>query len=101
MLLIILATIYQGSIPNLLHTQTYAKTLSRMHIRYVLAGELGPKLAHFTHELSNTNPIREWNPQPLHDYPKRKIQIENTTPTRHTPLLPSHPTNTNNHTTFL
>jgi hypothetical protein len=59
MLLINLATIYQGSIPNVLHTQNHAEILSIIHLRYVLAEEPDPQHAHFTHELSDNNHIRE------------------------------------------
>jgi len=38
MLLLYLATIYQGTLPTLRHTQTHAHNLSRIHLRYTLAG---------------------------------------------------------------
>jgi hypothetical protein len=40
MLLVNLATIYQGRIPTLTHTQQHAEALSRSHLNYLLTGEL-------------------------------------------------------------
>ncbi len=71
MLLINLATNCQGNIPNLLHTQIHAETLSKMHLRFVLEGELDPQIAHLTHKLSNTNPTRAWTPNTAMTAPGR------------------------------
>jgi hypothetical protein len=93
MLLVNLATIYQGNIPNLLHTQTHVEILYRMHLKYTLTRELDPQLAHFTRELPSTNPIREWHPQPLFllrgENHKQKIQHHPGIPY---PFLPTHQT---------
>ncbi len=40
MLLVNLTTIYQGSISNIKHTQQHVHDLSRIHLRYVVMGEL-------------------------------------------------------------
>jgi hypothetical protein len=56
MLLINLPTIHQGRIPTLTHTQHHAESLSRSHLRYILAGELDIYVTKLIHDL--TNPIQ-------------------------------------------
>jgi hypothetical protein len=53
MLLINLATIYQGRIPTLGHTQLHADTLSRSHLKYVIIGELDTHVTCLIRELTN------------------------------------------------
>ena len=53
MLLINLATIYQGRIPTLRHTQLDAETLARSHLKYVLIGELDTYETCLIRELTN------------------------------------------------
>jgi hypothetical protein len=67
MILVNLATIYLGTIPTLQHTQHYAYILSRIHLRYVLTGELDWRLDHLIQDLSTTTCI------PTGNYPPRTI----------------------------
>ena len=56
MLLVNLATIYQGTISTLRNTQQDAYALSRVHLRYVLTRDLDGHLAQLLLDLSNTHP---------------------------------------------
>ena len=56
MLLIKLATIYQGTLPTHRNTQTHAHQLSRIHLRYTLTGELDPSVPRIVRELHITDP---------------------------------------------
>ena len=55
MLLINLATIYQGGSSTLRHSQIQAEQLSRIQLRYTLTGEMDPLIAHMVNELRKTN----------------------------------------------
>ena len=49
MLLTNLATIYQERILTLTHTQHHADSLSRSHLKYVIAGELDAYVTNLIH----------------------------------------------------
>ena len=53
MLLVNLTTIYQGRIPTLTHTQYHAESLSRSHLKYILARELDTYVTKLIHDLTN------------------------------------------------
>jgi hypothetical protein len=64
MLLINLATIYQGTLSTLRHTRTRAQHLFRIHLRYTLTGELDPSVPSIVQELHITHPILPWTLNP-------------------------------------
>ena len=79
MLLINLATIYQGTIPILRHTQAHAHQLSQIYLQYTLTGELDRNIKRIIKELRNTDTTHPWPTPTLHSShtspaPPRKSQ---------------------------
>ena len=79
MLLINLATIYQGGTPTLRHSQLHAEQLSHIQLRYALTWELNPLTTHMGNEFRNHNNTHLWvtypNPRP---YPHTTLPRDNT-----------------------
>jgi hypothetical protein len=94
MLLINLATIYQGAIPTLRHTQAHAYQLSKIHLRYTLTGELDSTVPQIIQELSNTELTRPWPPPTVHPTPQTKQTRYSTRirPKQNNQTLSQHPT---------
>ena len=88
MLLINIATIYQGRIPTFRHTQLHAETLSRSHLKYVLTGELDTYVIRFIRELTNQARRIIRNPH------TRKTTHTNPTATTHNNPTTAPPTST-------
>ena len=84
MLPINLATIYQGRIPTLRHTQLHAETLSRSYLKYVLTGELDAYDICLIRELTNQACRIVRNPRT-----RNTTQAQSTTTTQNIPP-PSH-----------
>ena len=93
MLLINLATIYQGAIPTLRHTQAHAHQLSKIHLRYTLTGELDANIPQIIQELSCTDPTRPWPHPPIHHtkQPKRLRKSNRKRPRQPNQTLSHHP----------
>jgi len=91
MLLINLATIYQGTLPTLRHTQIHAHHLSRIHLRYVLTGELDPSVPSIVRELHITDPRIPWPISPITYNTHELYQRRYTTRTRNQTHTTQHP----------
>jgi hypothetical protein len=89
MLLINLATIYQGAITVLRHAQAHAHHLSQIHLRYNLTGELDPSVPKKIQELNSTDQTLPWPPTAISLTPQ-VINIHKSQRTRHKPTHP-HP----------
>ena len=89
MLLINLATIYQGTLLTLRHTQVHAHHLYRIHLRYVLTRELDPSVPSIVQELHITDPRLPWMINPTthntHEPIQRRYTTRNRNPAQPTP----------------
>jgi len=95
MLLMNLATIYQGGPPTLRHSQTQAEQLSRIQLRYTLTGDLDPLTTHIMNELRKLNTAHPWATYPnrstpqyvflLRDSPSTKTKFARQNSKRDTP----------------
>ena len=85
MLLINLATIYQGEPPTLRHTQRQAEQLSHIQLRYPYTGELDPVITQMVTELKKHNNTHPWEAQPIpspplkhHPHPYHHAHLQKT-----------------------
>jgi hypothetical protein len=62
MLMVSLSAIYQGTIPILQYIQRHADQLSRMHLQYVITGDLTPWIDKIITYLSD--PLNKADPKP-------------------------------------
>ena len=69
MLLINLATIYQGGPPTLRHTQRHAEHLSRIQLRYTLTGDLDPTITQVLTLLKRRNTAHPDETHSIPSYP--------------------------------
>ena len=81
MLLITLATIYQGRIPTLTHTHHHVESLSLSHLKYVITGELDTYVTNLIHSL--TNPTQRTPKRTIH--PARSTRNQPPTSTQNMP----------------
>ena len=86
MLLINLTTNYLGRIPALTHAQHHAESLSRSHLKYILAGELDTYVTNLIHDLTSQPQLPPKTTRTRHTTRHRLIT---TTCNKHSATIPT------------